>query len=113
MKQQFFPVEVRPVEYKCPQCGEAKLSSVDINEWTYPEWYCTVCRFHGPIDKWKLPGPDEKKKRTVTLYRYTWDTGGCIFQTEWKNFPAELYLGRSESWRLLKTESKNVEIEGE
>jgi hypothetical protein len=57
--------------------------------------------------------PDEKKKRTVTLFRYMWDTGGCIFQTEWKNFPAELYLGRSESWRLLKTETKNVEIEGE
>lgn len=59
------------------------------------------------------PRPDEKKKRTVTLYRYTWDNDTCIFQTDWKDIPVEHHPALRNGWRLLKTESKNVEIEGE
>jgi len=50
----------------------------------------------------------EPKKKTVKLYRYTYQEKGTIEQTNWTTGIHEEYLTR---WRkLLKTEEKEIEI---
>lgn len=73
-----------------------------------------ACQFYwieGP------PMPEEKKKRTVTLYRYTVidKEKSNIWQSDWvwrKDMCGESYAYRHHA-QLLKTETKEVEIEGE
>jgi len=51
----------------------------------------------------------EPKKKTVKLYRYTYDELGTIEQTKWTSDPFTEYRGEWE-WDLLKTETKEIQI---
>lgn len=55
-------------------------------------------------DLWSLY-EEPKKMKTVTLYRYTYQEMGHVFQTPWRSMPFDSNL------KLLKTESKTTEIE--
>ena len=59
--------------------------------------------FNHPSD-WSLY-EEPKKMKTVTLYRYTYQELGHFFQTPWRSMPFDSNL------KLLKTESKTLEVE--
>jgi hypothetical protein len=64
-------------------------------------------RYHDYFDHpsdWSLY-EEPKKMKTVTLYRYTYQELGRVFQTPWRSMPFDSNL------KLLKTESKTLEVE--
>jgi hypothetical protein len=60
--------------------------------------------YFGHVTDWSLY-EEPKKMKTVTLYRYTYQELGHVFQTPWRSMPFDSNL------KLLKTEEKQIEIE--
>jgi len=52
----------------------------------------------------------EPKKKTVKLFRYTYDYNSIIYQSEWTSENEELYFELNTHKKPLKTEEKEIQI---
>ena len=82
--------------------------AVSFNQGEFIEWFLRNGKYEAwnEIPSLKLLEKKIKPKIKVTLYRYTYKQGACVYQTIW-NSGSLIYEGSE----IVKTETKEIELD--